>query len=472
MKQILIFVTAIILFMELLDTTILYVCFIPISNAFSIDIARMSFPVVSYVVGTCVLIPIVAWLSQQFNLINIMMVALAVFSISSLACGLSSDIVSFTAFRFLQGASISVAGTASIATLLSLLRNREIVKTMGLINIPALTGSALGPFIGGLFSYYSSWRFAFIVNFPIGIMILFLLRQCKKNPVFQPRKNSLRSHMDWLGYLLILMFLILSSIGFERLSNKPDIFACLSSIAGLSCCLGYFVLWKSRQSQNQNNNLSLLDLRVFNNFNFLFGIIVNITARAAMCGVPALLGVILQHEYNLSVMMVGWYMVIIAGAGIAAKFLSSYIEKIGVSRVIIITSMMSAFAMLLMTKQAYWIEQGYLWVPSFLFGFFTSLLYTAMNSLMYLKLQKDQVASASNIGAIVQQFGIGFGVLTAMGGYHFFWSQLHSQAEAFSRCCYFLASIMTVNVLVSFYFEFFYKPKHTNKQNELDLRYQ
>lgn len=470
MKKILTLATAIILFMELLDTTILYVCFIPISHAFGIDITRMSFPVISYVIGTCVLIPIVAWLSQQFNLINIIIVSLAVFSISSLACGLSTDLLSFTAFRFLQGTSISVAGTASIAALLSLLGNDEIVKTMGLINIPALAGSALGPFVGAIFSYYFSWRFAFIVNFPIGFMIIFLLKQLKINPVMHAKKKNIRQNMDWIGYVLILMFLILSSIGFERMSNKLDLLGSLFGIFGLLCCFGYLSLWNARQ--HQENGRSILDLGVFNNINFLFGMIINLTARASMCGMPALLGVILQHEYNLSVMVVGWYMVIIAGAGIIAKLLSAYIERIGVNRVIILTSLMSAFTMLMMARQLYWMGQVYLWIPCFLFGFFTSLLFTSMNSLMYLMLHKDQMTSASNIGTIVQQYGIGLGVLAAMGGYQLFLSQLHSQTEAFNRCCYFLASIMTVTFLVSTYFEYIYKPKHANKQKELDLGYQ
>lgn len=470
MKKILIFTTAIILFMELLDATILYVCFIPISRAFAIDISSMSLPVVSYMVGTCVLIPIVAWLSRQFNMISIIIVALAAFSISSLACGLSFDLSFFALFRFLQGVSVSVAGTASIAALLSLLENREIVKTMGLINVPALTGTALGPFVGALFSYYLSWRIAFIVNFPIGVGVIVLLRQLKSNPVFNPPKHTMRNSMDWMGYFLILMFLILSSVGFEKLSNKIDMIGCVSVLLGLLFCLGYLSLWKSRRNQESNN--SILDLGVFNNANFLFGIIVNLFARTAMCGIPVLLGVVLQHEYGLSVVVVGWYLAVIAGAGIIAKFLSSLIEKIGVCRVIIFSSLMSALVMLLLAKQVYWVGHGYLWIPCFLLGFFTSLLYTSMNSLMYLTLQKNQMANASNIGTIVQQVGICLGVLAAMGGFHLFLSQVNSQAEAFNRCCYFLALVMIVSVLVSIYFEFIYKPKQAYKQNELDLRYE
>lgn len=470
MKKILIFTTAVILFMELLDTTILYVCYLPIAKAFGIGISSMSLPVVAYVVGTCVLIPMVARFSQQFNLISIIMVALASFSIFSLACGLSPNIALFALFRFLQGASVSVAGTASIAAILSILANREIVKTMGLINVPALTGTALGPFIGALFSYYLSWRAAFIVNFPIGMGVMILLRRLKSNPVFNPAKNAMTNIMDWKGYILLLMFLIFSSVGFEKLSNNIEMIGSLSVLFGVLFCLGYISLWQSRD--NQKGNDSILDLSAFSNPDFSYGIIVNMIARTAMCGVPVLLGVILQHIYGFSVVKVGWYLAVIAGAGVIAKFLSSLVEEIGVCRVIIFSSLASAFAIALFTRQVYWVESGYLWIPCFLLGFFTSLLYTSMNSVMYLALQKKQIASASNIGTIVQQFGIGLGVLAAMGGYHLFLSLATLEAEAFNRCCYFLAAIMFLNFLVSIYFEFIYKRKSAYKQNELELRYE
>lgn len=469
MKKILILTTAIILFMELLDATILYICFIPISKAFAIDIASMSLSVISYVVGTCVSIPLVAWLSRQFNIISIIIVALAAFSFFSLACGLSPNLSLFTTFRFLQGAAVSLAGTASIAALLSLLENREIVKTMGLINIPALTGTALGPFIGALFTYYLSWRVAFIVNFPIGMAVIILLWKSKSNPVFCPPNNTTQNVMDWKGYLLILLFLILSSLGLEKLSYTIDAVGYFSVLFGLLFCLGYITLWYSRRSHNSNH--SILDLSVFSNANFSFGIVVNVIARTAMCGMPILLGVILQQVYQFSVIKAGWYLFVIAGAGIVAKFLSAFIDKIGVCRVIIVSSLASAFTMILMARQVYSFEYDLLLVACFLLGFFTSLLYTAMNSVMYLTMQKKQITNASNIGAIVQQLGIGLGVLAAMGGFHLFLPHVNSQVVAFDRCCYFLASIMILNFFVSLYFEYIYKRKLAYKQNDLSLRY-
>lgn len=446
--------------MELLDTTILYVCFVPIAQEFGVDVSRMSLPVLSYVVGTCVLIPMVAWLSQRVNMINAIMVALALFSLSSLACGLAPDIALFALFRFFQGVTVSVAGAIGVAAILSVLDNREIVTTMGFINIPALVGTALGPFVGALFSFYMSWRVAFIINFPVGILLLFLLLNVRSNSAFNPPANLMRDKLDWVGLVLISLFLIVTSIGFEQLSKSIALSGLLYVMFGLLFCVGYVILWKLRQ--REKNDDSILDLRVFDNQDFSFGILVNIFARTAMCGVPVLLGVMLQRIYGFTIIKAGWYLAVIAVAGIIAKFLSSYIERIGVSRTITFSSIATAFAILLMSQHAYWVRSGYLWLLCLMLGFAMSLLYTSMNAVMYLSLEKKQLANASNIGTIIQQLGIGLGVLVAMGGFQMFLvesasplSMVYLQSYAFEHTCFLLAVIMIFGLLVAMFFEYF-----------------
>ncbi|EKD46066.1 MAG: hypothetical protein ACD_69C00031G0004, partial [uncultured bacterium] len=70
MKKTLSWIAALILFIELLDTTILSSCLVPVAASFHVHSARMSLPILAYIVGTCIFIPIAAWLSNRYNKIH------------------------------------------------------------------------------------------------------------------------------------------------------------------------------------------------------------------------------------------------------------------------------------------------------------------------------------------------------------------------------------------------------------------
>src|SRR4029079_930211 len=167
MKKILIGIASIVLFIELMDTTILYACAIPVAKDFGVDTSKISFAIFSYLIGTCICIPLVSYLAKKFNRIKIIILCLFMFSLFSLFCGISSNLYMFSIFRFFQGIAISIGSAMTILTLLASCESDEIVQAMASINIPALAGTAIGPFVGALFSYYISWRIAFIINVPI-----------------------------------------------------------------------------------------------------------------------------------------------------------------------------------------------------------------------------------------------------------------------------------------------------------------
>ena len=465
MKKVLIWTASIILFIELLDTTILYACFVPIADDFGISSSRMSLPVLSYIVGTCIFIPMVSWISNRFNKINIIINTLVAFSIFSLLCSISKDLYIFSIFRFLQGAAISIAGSMTIIILLSVCKSEEIVKTMGTINIPALLGTGIGPLVGAIFSYYLSWRIAFFINFPVCVVIALSLIRLRSDPMFCSKPELTIKKFDCLGFMLISVFLIMTSIGFEQLSSAINPINLFLILSGIIFGVVYVIIWRQRLYSKQNS--SILDLSVFRNTDFLFGTIVNIIARSAMCGVPVLLSIIIQQLYGFSVIKAGFYLAIIAVAGIIAKFLSSFIKTIGVHQTIAISSILTSLSIASLSLHEFWISNGCLWIPCFLLGFTMSLLYTSMNSVMYLTLKKSEISNASNIGSIIQQFGIGAGVVAAVGGFQFLASldsisfqiggiQTH-MANAFQMICYLLAVLMMFNLIIAIPFQFLYK---------------
>lgn len=453
MKRILTLTVSIILFIELLDTTILYACFVPIADNFGVNPSRLSLPVLSYIVGTCLLIPMSSWMAGRFNRIKLMMVSLLLFSIFSLLCGMSADIDTFSLFRFLQGVTISMSGSIGIIALLSTSQQNEIVETMGFINVPALVGTAIGPLAGSLFSYYLSWRYAFIINFPVGLMIVYLLNGLRQNPEFFVGKTEIKSRFDWVGFSLISVFLMLASIGLEKFSSSLNWVDLLLIFMSIFFAIIYVFLWARRVKLYHKINHSILNLAVFDDANFVFGVIVNIISRTAMCGMPVLIGIVLVRACQYSVIQAGLYLSIIAIAGIFAKCFTFYLKRIGLIQSTSILSILTSISIIFISPITFWVSNHYFWVPCFLLGFNMSLLFTAINSVPFLSMERDKMPDASNIISIIQQFFIGVGVVTAIAGFQFLINLNDMLKNDFQILCILLSSLMMTNVIIANFFQ-------------------
>ncbi len=464
MKKRLTWMTSIIFFIELLDTTLLYSCAVPVADDFKITPVRMSLPIISYIIGTCIFIPLSAWLSNKYNRINSIIILLIAFSLFSIACSMSPEIYIFSLFRFFQGVTISICAAIAIITLLSICANNEIVTTMGTINILALVGTAIGPFIGALFSHYISWRIAFVMNLPVCLLIVKLLMPLRSSAYFSHPFSE--NNLDGWGFIFISTFLIMISIGLEQVSHTLNTTSFLIIAIGTLFGIAYVALWQTRQQSLLSKKNSILELHAFKNKDFLFGTLINIIARSAMCGLPLLMSITLQQLYHFSVITAGLYLAIIASAAIIAKFMSPFINQFGVRKSVILFVMLSAISIMLLSPLDFLLTKHLLWIACVLFGFATSLLYTAMNSVMYLTIKNNEIPNASNIGIIIQQFAIGLGVVISVGGLQLLLALHGIQLIPDNRdqiikiyhiLCHFLAILMMLNLIVALLFKRYHK---------------
>lgn len=457
MKKVLIWATSIILFIELLDTTILYSCVVPIAKNFGVSPESMSLPIITYIIGTCIFIPVAAWLSHKYNKINIIITTLLIFALFSLLCGIAPDIYTFSVFRFFQGVAISISATIAIIALLLACPSNEIVKTIGAINIPALIGTALGPFIGAIFSYYISWRLSFFINVPICLSIVMAIAGFRSKVEFSSNQLNVKP-LDYIGIILLSSSLIMVSTGFEQLSHSLNLKYFLVTLGGIIIGLCYLFIWKLRQKPiNKMKIDSVLDLNIFKNRDFLFGAVVNVISRSAMCGLPILISIILQQWFDFSIIKAGAYLAIIAGAGIVAKFLSPLITQIGIHRSVLLSTILTAMSILILSQLELLLIHDYLWQACFFYGLSMSLLYTSMNSVLYISIKSEDIPNASNIGKILQQFSIGLGVVFAVGGFRLLSScnielilgNEVSVINAYSIICIILFILMTFNLVIA-----------------------
>src|SRR5277367_4398802 len=165
-KRLVPWLIAVAFFMESLDTTILNTAVPTIAAALHVAPLSMKAVLSSYTLSLAVFIPVSGWMSDRFGTRHVFTSAIALFTLGSLLCGISSDIHVLVACRILQGMGGALMVPVGRLTVVRTFDRSELVRAMSFVSIPGLVGPMLGPVVGGFIVAYLHWRVAFLVNLP------------------------------------------------------------------------------------------------------------------------------------------------------------------------------------------------------------------------------------------------------------------------------------------------------------------
>ena len=190
-----VYITA--MFMAAMDATIVNVALQTISRELQVPASAMGTVNVGYLVSLAVFLPISGWLGDRFGTKRVFLIALFVFTIASTLCGMANDITSLNIFRIIQGAGGGLLTPVGMAMLFRTFSPEERPKISRFIILPIAVAPAIGPIIGGFFVDQMSWRWAFYINLPFGIVallfgLLFLAEHVEKSA----------GRFDSLGFIL------------------------------------------------------------------------------------------------------------------------------------------------------------------------------------------------------------------------------------------------------------------------------
>ncbi len=127
---------------------------------------------IAYLVSLAVFIPASGWLGDRFGGKRVLLVAIAVFTVGSVLCGLAQNMTELILFRILQGAGGGMMAPVGMAMLYRVFPPSERVRAASILTIPTTLAPALGPVLGGFLVTSLSWRWVFFVNLPIGIVAI------------------------------------------------------------------------------------------------------------------------------------------------------------------------------------------------------------------------------------------------------------------------------------------------------------
>jgi EmrB/QacA subfamily drug resistance transporter len=394
---------AVAFFMESLDTTILNTGVPTIAAALHVAPLSMKSVLASYTLSLAVFIPISGWMADRFGTRRVFGSAIGIFTLGSFLCGISGHIHGLVACRILQGCGGAMMVPVGRLTLVRTFAKSELVRAMSFVAIPSLIGPMLGPVAGGLIVAYLHWRLIFFVNIPIGLVGLYLVY--RHLPDYREHTDPL----DVAGLLLFgsgvaLLSYVLEVFG-EHTLNTHEILELLALSILLLAGYGFHATRTSHP---------MLRLILFRIRTFRAAVSGSFLTRLGIGGIPFLFPLLYQVGLGLTPVQSGLLMMPQAIAAMSLKVLMPRIlARLGYRVVLVSNTVMIGLMILLFATIGKTTPVWLIVVEVFCYGFFTSLQYTSMNTLVYADVTEEQASSASSIASTVQQMAISFGVASA-----------------------------------------------------------
>jgi EmrB/QacA subfamily drug resistance transporter len=403
-KRLLPWLVAVAFFMESLDTTILNTAVPTISAALGVAPLSMKAVLASYTLSLAVFIPISGWMADRFGTRLVFASAIGIFTLGSFLCGMSSNIHLLVAFRILQGCGGAMMVPVGRLTLVRTFAKADLLRTMSFVSIPALVAPMLGPIAGGLIVGYLHWRVIFFLNIPIGLMGLILVYL--HLPDYREERTP---PLDVVGLILFGSGIALLSYVLEIFGEHTLSAAEMAGLLALSIALlaGYGI-------HGSKLPFPLLKLRLFSIRTFRAAVSGSFFTRLGIGGVPFLLPLLYQVGLGFTPIQSGLLVMPQAIASMSMKpFMPKLLSRIGYRGVLISNTIILGLLLMLFATIGMRTPVWVIVLQAFLYGAFTSLQYTSMNTLVFADIDEKDASSASSISSTMQQMSISFGVAAA-----------------------------------------------------------
>src|SRR5947199_2842614 len=158
------------LFMIMLDNTIVNVALPAIKSDLGIGTSELEWVVTAYALTFASLLLTGGKLGDLYGRRLIFAIGLVVFTLSSLACGLSSGATELIAARAVQGAGAALMMPSTLSIISATFAVKERGTAIGIWAGVSAMALAIGPLLGGIITEHISWNWIFFVNVPIGVL--------------------------------------------------------------------------------------------------------------------------------------------------------------------------------------------------------------------------------------------------------------------------------------------------------------
>ena len=248
--------TALTVLMVAIDSTIVAVALPTLVRDLDTTLVLAAWTITAYSLAQTVMLPMAGKLAEQFGQMRVFVICVALFTVGSLLCAVAPNIYALIACRLLQaigGGGLFPAATGLVAQKFPQTRSRMIGLFASIFPI----GGILGPNLGGFVIEQFGWRQTFIINVPLGLIVVGLLvRQALAQG---PVRQATRRTIDVLGTALFATSIASFMVALTLLGNDP---ALISSAIFWGLLVGSVVVLVAFVRQEQRARDPIMDLEL------------------------------------------------------------------------------------------------------------------------------------------------------------------------------------------------------------------
>jgi DHA2 family multidrug resistance protein len=255
--------------MEVLDATIVNVSLPHISGTMLASYDQSTWVLTSYLVASGIVLPISAFFARLFGRKRYFTICIVAFMICSLLCGIATELWQLILFRVLQGFFGGGLQPTAQAIILDTFEPSQRGKAFAITGVAIVVAPILGPTLGGWITDSFSWRWVFLINVPLGIVMALAVSQLVEDPPWQKQARESILGIDYVGIALIALGLGCLQVMLDR-GQDADWFSSpfirtigVLAAVGLTGAVAWLVYAKR----------PVLDLRCLLDRNFVLGTI-------------------------------------------------------------------------------------------------------------------------------------------------------------------------------------------------------
>jgi len=400
-RWIILLTTVLLTFMATLDGSIVNVALPVMAQKLSVSMASIEWVVTSYLIVIVGTILIFGRLADIIGKTTVFKLGIIIFTIGSLACGLSNSLIMLVFSRGLQ--AIGAAGTMSTShgIITHVFPSNERGRALGLNGTFVALGSMIGPPVGGIIVSIFSWQYIFLVNVPIGILALILAMK-----TLPKSSNKTNEKLDIKGAVLfgLTMVLLFGALTFgkEIGFNNKIIIMCLI----LSLVL-FMLFIKVEKGMSQ----PLLKLEIFNNSLFSLSVFCAFISFVAISCSNIILPFYLQYVMKMTPSSAGLIMMVSPIILSVVAPMSGYIsDRVGSEVLTFLGLIGTSLGLFLISTLNQYSHLGALIVFIAIMSMGNGMFQSPNNSLVMSTVDKSNLGIAGSINALVRNLGMVFGI--------------------------------------------------------------
>jgi len=391
---------------EILDTSVANVALNHIQGSLSAGQEEVTWVLTSYLVANAVVIPMSGWLARFIGRKRYLLYSLALFTLSSMLCGAATSLGQIVLFRIVQGIAGGGLQPMSMAILMETFPPRQRGLAMGIFGMGIVLGPILGPLLGGYFTENFSWRWIFYINFPIGILALFMIYSFIFDPPYQQLREK-GEKVDYVGLTLLCLGLGSLQVVLDKGQLEDwfssDFILFFSVLAAVS--LVAFVFWELRQEN------PVLDLRIFKDTTFATGNTILFVGFFSFFGSLVLLPIYLQTLLGYTAYDAG---LVLGPAGaislVVLPLVGKATERVDPRFLLGTGLLISAYSLYYMSVFNLQIDFGTAVISRLLQGMGMPFFFVSLSFLTMASVPKERMNNASAIYNLLRNLGGSFGV--------------------------------------------------------------